>query len=50
MKRYPSIDGMPDKRSKLVALPTMFKIKSDAWRNKLKEKCQGDTALFNKLV
>ena len=31
-------------------LPLMFKIKSQMWLDKLKLKCQDDTALFDKLV
>jgi len=29
--------------------PTMFKIKSNAWRDRLKEMCNGDEALYNRL-
>lgn len=31
-------------------MPVMFKIKSQAWLNRLKEYCKGDEALFNKLM
>lgn len=38
--------GSNDKKMKL---PVMFKIKSQAWLDKLKEHCKGDVELFNKL-
>lgn len=31
-------------------IPIMFKIKSQLWLNKLKEHCEGDMSLFNKLL
>jgi hypothetical protein len=39
--------GANDKKTKM---PVMFKIKSQAWLNRLKEYCKGDEALFNKLM
>ena len=39
--------GANDKKTNM---PIMFKIKSRAWLNKLKEHCKGDEALFNKLA
>jgi len=39
--------GANDKKTKM---PIMFKIKSQAWLDKLKEYCKGDEALFNKLA
>lgn len=39
--------GADDKKTRM---PVMFKIKSQAWLNKLKEYCKGDDALFNKLM
>jgi hypothetical protein len=38
--------GANDKKTKM---PIMFKIKSQAWLNRLKEYCQGDERLFEKL-
>jgi len=38
--------GENDKRTKS---PIMFKIKSHAWLNKLKEHCKGNESLFNRL-
>jgi hypothetical protein len=34
---------------KLTRMPIMFKIKSRAWLDKLKEHCKGDDKLFEKL-
>ena len=39
--------GANDKKTKM---PIMFKIKSQAWLDKLKDYCKGDEALFNKLA
>jgi hypothetical protein len=39
--------GAPDNNTKM---PLMFKIKSQAWLDKLREYCRGDEALFNKLM
>jgi hypothetical protein len=39
--------GANDKKTKM---PIMFKIKSQAWLDKLKEHCKEDEALFNKLA
>lgn len=39
--------GANDKKTKQ---PIMFKIKSQAWLDKLKEYCKGDETLFNKLA
>jgi hypothetical protein len=39
--------GANDKKTKM---PVMFKIKSQAWLDKLKEHCKGDTDLFKKLA
>lgn len=38
--------GANDKKTRM---PIMFKIKSQAWLNRLKEYCQGDERLFEKL-
>lgn len=35
---------------KLTKMPIMFKIKSQAWIDKLKMHCKGDINLFNKLI
>lgn len=35
---------------KLTKMPIMFKIKSKAWLDKLREYCKGDETLYNKLV
>lgn len=35
---------------KSPGLPWMFKIKSNAWYDKLKNKCSNDQKLFEKLV
>ena len=35
---------------KTPGMPWMFKIKSQRWLNRLKDKCKGDEKLFNKLV
>jgi hypothetical protein len=39
--------GANDKKTKM---PIMFKIKSRAWLDKLKDYCKGDESLFNKLA
>jgi hypothetical protein len=39
--------GANDKKTKM---PVMFKIKSHAWLDRLREYCKGDEALFNKLM
>ena len=39
--------GANDKKTRM---PIMFKIKSQAWLDRLKEYCKGDEALFNKLM
>lgn len=39
--------GANDKKTKM---PIMFKIKSHAWLEKLKDYCKGDETLFNRLV
>jgi hypothetical protein len=39
--------GANDKKTKM---PIMFKIKSQAWLDKLKEYCKGDETLFSKLA
>jgi hypothetical protein len=39
--------GANDKKTKM---PIMFKIKSQAWLDKLKDYCKGDETLFNRLV
>lgn len=39
--------GANDKKTKM---PIMFKIKSKAWMNKLKEYCKGDERLFERLA
>lgn len=39
--------GANDKKTQM---PIMFKIKSQAWLDRLKEYCKGDDALFNKLM
>ena len=39
--------GANDKKTKM---PIMFKIKSQAWLDRLKDYCKGDEALFNKLA
>jgi hypothetical protein len=39
--------GANDKKTKM---PIMFKIKSQAWLDKLREYCKGDESLFNKLA
>lgn len=39
--------GANDKKTKM---PIMFKIKSQAWLDRLREYCKGDESLFNKLA
>ena len=38
------------KNPKKTPMPLMFKIKSDAWMQKLREFCAGDVEMFNRLV
>lgn len=55
--RNSTLDGMPfegvickGKNDKKTKQPIMFKIKSLAWLNALKEKCKGDDKLFEHLA
>ncbi len=55
--RQSTLEGMPlegvvckAKNPKNTPMPVMFKIKSDAWLQKLKDFCKGDERMFERLM